>query len=242
MKKKKILTAIIVIAVVAAITAGGLFAAKLMQNRREQYEFPLETLTLSEYVAGMEKVLKENFKTGDNLECTGVSIMLIEENGVLKVDDAFGVEFLEKETSRCFTSRASKNYETGKGSGRVWAYKDIEYSDTFENPLASKVLDALANIDFLALIKENCPEDECSSVRIDYSGERKYYSYDENGLRTFSERTKEEKEFHYPSYVYENGALERIYFSDEIDDSFILIDAGGDVSNINIYVPKTYEK
>ena len=59
MKKKKILTAIIVIAVVAALTAGGLFAAKLMQNRREQYEFPLETLTLSEYVAGMEKVLKE---------------------------------------------------------------------------------------------------------------------------------------------------------------------------------------
>lgn len=242
MKKKKILTAIIIAVVIAAITAGGLYISNFMKNRREEYDFPLETLTLSEYAAGMEKVLKENFKTGDKLECTGVSIMLRKENGVLEVDDAFGVEFLEKETNRSFTSRASKNYETGKGSGSVWVYEEVGYSDTFENPLATKVFDALANIDFLSLIKENCPEDECSSVRIDYKGEQKYYYRDENGLRTFPVRTKEEKKFHYPTYVYENGKAERIYFSDEIDDSFILIEAGGDRTNVNIYVPKTYEK
>lgn len=242
MKKKKILTAIIIAVVIAAVTAVGLFIANFMQNRREEYDFPLETPTLSEYVAGMEKVLKENFRTGDDLECTGISMWLEEENGVLMINDVFGIDFLDKATNRRFTSRASKNYETGKGSGRVWMYEEAGYSDIFENPLASKVFDALANIDFLSLIKENNENEDLSRVQIDYRGETKTYWHDENGLRTFPERTKEEKEFYYPTYVYENGKTERIYFSDEIDDSFILIEASGDRTNINIYVPKTYEK
>ncbi len=236
MKKKKILTAIIIAVVIAAVTAVGLFIANFMQNRREEYDFPLETLTLSEYAAGMEKVLKENFKTGDNLECTGISMWLEEENGVLMINDVFGIDFLDKATNRSFTSRA------GRSSGSVWSYEDVGYSDDFENPLASKVFDALANIDFLSLIKENNENEDLSRVQIDYRGETKIYWHDENGLRTFPERTKEEKEFNYPSYVYENGKLERIHFSDEVDDSFILIEAGGDITNVNIYVPKTYEK
>lgn len=244
MKNKKVKKIIIAVVVAAVVAVAGVFTANhfLGGNAREEYDFPLETRTLSEYAEGMEKVLKENFKTGDALECTGISMMLTEENGILKIDDVFGIDFLEKETKRSFTSRASKNYETGKGSGCVWAHENIEYSDEFETPLASKVLDALANIDFLSLIKENNENADCSSVRIDYEGEYKTYWRDENGLRTFPEHDNEEKKFNKPTYVYEDGKLERIYFSDEVDGSFIYISVGADNTNIGIYVPKTYEK
>ena len=102
------------------------------------------------------------------------------------------------------------------------------------------MFDALGNIDFISLVKENNENADCSDVSIDYHGETKSYSYDENGLRTFNDNKDEELNF--PSYVYENGKIERIHFSDEVDGSFICLNVHAGDTYIAVYVPKTYEK
>lgn len=241
MKNKKITKILIAVGLVAVLAVAGVLAANhFLINDREEYEFTLETLTLSEYVQEVDKVMVQNFNTDEDLECTGVSITLRAEDGILKISDMFGVEFWDKNSKRSFTSRAGEDYDTGKGSGSVWAYEEASFSDEFEYPLASTVLDALGNIDFLSLINENNENADCSSVYLDYNGEVIGYSYDENGLRTFNDN--EDEKLNFPSYVYENGKVERIYFSDEIDGSFICINVHAGDTYIAVYVPKTYEK
>ncbi|MBQ7121742.1 MAG: hypothetical protein IJO03_05700 [Clostridia bacterium] len=230
MKKKKISKILITVGLVAVLAVAGMLAANYFINDREEYSIALETFTLSEYAQETDKVMKQNFKTGEDLECTGISIMLVAEDGALKIGDMFNVEFLDRKSKRSFTST----------SGSVWAYEEASVSDEFSYPLVSVVFDALGNIDFISLVKENNENADCSDVSIDYHGETKSYSYDENGLRTFNDNKDEELNF--PSYVYEKGKIERIHFLDEVDGSFICLNVHAGDTYIAVYVPKTYEK